>query len=410
MQSLIIHGRQPKLGRVELESIYGEKSLKAIGEVGTLIAKDPTEIDFMQLGGMVKFCKVLTTLDTVNWSEITDYLCKVAPNHAKSLDGGKLTIGLSTFGLKTTVRSIAASGIKTKKAIKKTGRSVRIVPNSNQALNSASVLHNKLTSKLGWELIFVRTGNKTIIGQTIAVQDIDKYAARDQARPYRDAKVGMLPPKLAQIIINLAVGKLERNIDCSPKELSKNIKISSSKRLTLLDPFCGSGVILQEAALMGIDIYGSDNSDIMVDYSMKNIAWLRDRFAVDIDSSRFEVADATQNRWPHEFDVIASEIFLGKPLTSLPEEHVLNKVIAECDFLFNKFLINIATQKKSGFKMCLAVPAWKTKNGFKHLKTLDKMADLGYNRVKFEFSSTKDLIYHRSNQTVARELVVLERK
>jgi hypothetical protein len=39
------------------------------------------------------------------------------------------------------------------------------------------------------------------------VQDIDAYAERDFERPMRDAFVGMLPPKLAQIMLNLAVGE-----------------------------------------------------------------------------------------------------------------------------------------------------------------------------------------------------------
>lgn len=65
--------------------------------------------------------------------------------------------------------------------------------------------------------------------RTSFVQDIESYTARDQARPMRDARVGMLPPKLAQIIINLA--------------------LSNNDITEVLDPFCGTGVVLQE----GID-------------------------------------------------------------------------------------------------------------------------------------------------------------
>ena len=74
------------------------------------------------------------------------------------------------------------------------------------------------------------------------VQNISAYAMRDQKRPKRDAFVGMLPPKLAQIMINLALG------DQEPKDK------------LLLDPFCGTGVLLQEALLMGLKVYGTDLS------------------------------------------------------------------------------------------------------------------------------------------------------
>ena len=79
---------------------------------------------------------------------------------------------------------------------------MRIVPNKALDLSSAQVLHNKLTHRGSWELLLVRGGDKTYLAQTLFVQNIEAYAARDQARPKRDARVGMLPPKLAQILIN----------------------------------------------------------------------------------------------------------------------------------------------------------------------------------------------------------------
>lgn len=394
MQMLIIHGRQPELGRAELESLFGAQKLKPAGEAATLIDTEPASINFARLGGMVKFCKVLTELDTTKWDDIEQFLVQVSPAHAQNLDGGKLTIGLSAYGLKVNAKRMNATGLELKKAIRNTGRTVRIVPNKQPALNAAQVLHNKLTQKLGWELVFVRSGNKTIVAQSIAVQDIIAYTARDQARPYRDARVGMLPPKLAQIIINLASGPLQPHL--------------------LWDPFCGSGVILQEALLMGIDVHGSDINPRMVEYSGKNLLWLIKNSAKVCPgalrpSKRYtlETADATGHKFVA--DVVASEVFLGKPLSSLPKPNILHGVISECDELLGKFLANIAEQTKPGFRMCLAVPAWKTKNGFKHLPVLDRLTDMGYNRLSFVHADDEKLIYHRPDQVVGRELIILER-
>ncbi|PLS81132.1 hypothetical protein CYG49_02740, partial [Candidatus Saccharibacteria bacterium] len=67
--------------------------------------------------------------------------------------------------------------------VKGAGRSVRVVPNTEPALNSAQVLHNKLTSELGLELLFINAGDRTIIARTAHVQDIESYAKRDRGRP-----------------------------------------------------------------------------------------------------------------------------------------------------------------------------------------------------------------------------------
>jgi tRNA G10 N-methylase Trm11 len=282
---------------------------------------------------------------------------------------------------------------------------VRVIPNKASQLNAAQVLHNKLTQKLGWELVLVKDGDKTIVAQSIAVQDIDAYARRDHGRPCRDAKVGMLPPKLAQTIVNLAA---------ADKPVDENTLV--------LDPFCGSGVALQEAIMMGFGASASDSDQRMVDCTTKNLMWLLNQPRCPIKRPndtlgdpgwryfKAEKADATTHSWSPKPDTVASETYLGRPLTSLPSGHELQKIIDECDQLHEKFLKNLAKQIKPGFRLCLAVPAWRMKKGFKHLKTLDKLGKLGYNRVTFEYASEQELIYHRPGQVVARELLVLKRK
>jgi hypothetical protein len=46
----------------------------------------------------------------------------------------------------------------------------------------------------------------------------------------------------------------------------------------------------------------------------------------------------------------------------------------------------------------------------RHLPLIDQISDLGYNRVSFEHAEPEDLIYYRSDQVVARELLVIVRK
>jgi len=72
--------------------------------------------------------------------------------------------------------------------------------------------------------------------------------------------------------------------------------------------------------------------------------------------------------------------------------------------------MNINPQLKTGVHLCLAVPAWRTKNGFVRLPALDNLSDLGYNQLDFKHARSSDLVYFREDQLVARELIVLEKK
>lgn len=385
MKSVAILGRQPALGLAELESLYGASVMKPVASGAALLDVDSKDIDFKRLGGSIKLARTLTIIDGTDWADVEAHLSEHIPEHLRHVPAGKFRLGLSVYGLKVRPAEINASGLRLKKIIKAEGRSVRIVPNKSAALNSAQVLHNNLASPTGWELVAVRFGQKTVLALTVAEQDIEAYARRDQNRPKRDARVGMLPPKLAQIIINLA---------------------NPSPGGTVLDPFCGTGVLLQEALLMGFKAYGTDVEPRMTEYANANLEWL-DLPATDW---RLETADARTHTWQPPFDNVAGETYLGRPLASLPQRRVMDQIAKDCDDIHAKFLANIAKQLPSGARLCLAVPAWRTKNAFLHLKTLDRLADLGYTRLSFVHAKTPGLIYHRPDQIVARELVVLVKK
>lgn len=411
MQSLLILGRQPSLGLSELESLYGHDKIRPIGRIAALLDIDPCLLAFKRLGGSVKFCKVLTTLPTTEWSAIEKFLLKVAPDHSRAMPEGKMRLGLSVYNLNVSLSKLESTGLTLKKVIRKTGRSVRLIPNKTHDLNSAQIIHNNLTGPNGWDLIFIKDENQTIIAQTVMVQDIEGYTKRDRERPKRDAKVGMLPPKLAQIILNLASGLLD-----SEKEMQSICDIPETQlapaiiNKTVLDPFCGTGVILQEAALVGYNTYGTDYEERMVQYSIANLEWLKQRHSIN-EQITVEVGDAITYHWKHTVDFIASETYLGRAFTEKPDQAILNQTIHECNLIIKKFLNNIYTQIKPQTRLCLAVPAWQISLGnFKHLPLIDQLDELGYNRISFTHVYSDQLIYYRPDQIVGRELLILTKK
>lgn len=414
MKSLLIFGRQPQLGLAEAESLYGSKKVTPVGAKTAIIDIDPCLLNFDRLGGSVKFCRVLTVLDTVDWRKIEKFLLQTASAQSKNMPSGKMLLGLSQIGLNVSAKKLEATGLTLKKSIRKTGRPVRLVPNKRTELTSAQILHNKLTTQNGWDLIFIRDGQDTIIAQTIKVQDIESYTLRDRQRPKRDSKVGMLPPKLAQIIINLASEKLSIN----GKDSICNILAGKAiprpvLNKTVLDPFCGTGVVLQEALLMGYAVSGTDLDPRMVSYSQKNLEWLAKLYDSKHTLHELRTGDATIHAWNKPIDLVACESYLGRPFTSTPDRETLERTISECNTIIKKFLRNIHRQLLPGTRLCIAIPAWfqsKSSSKPRLLPLLDQIEGLGYNQVRFEHVLDDDLIYHREDQIVGRQLLVITRK
>lgn len=423
MQSLMILGRQPSLGLAELESLYGSAAVIPVDGLAALVDVNPSSVEFDSLGGSIKYGKMLTILDTTDWRGIEKFLAQTIPGQADTLPEGKLTLGLSVYGLRVSPAGVQATGLTLKKVIRKSGRSVRLVPNNELELNTAQVLHNRLTGENGWELLLVRYGDKTILAQTVGVQDIESYTVRDRDRPKRDTRVGMLPPKLAQILINLAVGEVPIPRGAFPDYIEEEPEVSPNviptETPTILDPFCGTGVVLQEAVLMGYMAYGTDIDSRMVEYSRANIAWLPGKFETGDLPVPIEAGDATNYRWTEKFTHVASETYLGRPFTSLPSPEVLGQTVSECNLIIKKFLKNIGTQIDTGTRLALAVPAWQVRSGqFKHLpllagpsgSNLDSLEEIGYNRISFEHVRSEELLYYREGQVVARELLILTKQ
>lgn len=386
MMNLYIFGRQAGIATAELENLVGAKNLTRLGDIAALV--ENTELPQSELGGSIKTCSVIKILP----GSSKDALSYLSQNPSILLENiepdRKIKLGVSVYGENISIRNLHALSLSLKNSIRNTGHSIRLMENKTPQLSAAQILYNKLTHKNGIDLTIVSYQNKSYIAKTTAVQDIDDYTLRDRGRPKRDARVGMLPPKLAQIIINLSY---------------------KNSRQKLLDPFCGTGVILQEALIKGYEVYGTDINKRMIDYSRDNLDWLQKKYPIK-NSWHLHEGDATSISWEQPIDSVAGETYLGRPFTSMPDTEILEKNRADCDTIIGKFLKNIHPQLKSGTRLSLGVPAWFAKNRIYHLKTLDYLEEIGYNRISFVHAKNNELIYHREGQIVGRELLVLTRR
>lgn len=388
MTFLTVLGRQPELGLAELECLYGAEHVSRFSPTTALVETDA--IDVQRLGGSIKAGSVTLTTKKLAWPELNKTIARHFHDAWRDRTQ-KQTLGISLYDQEISPRNIQGLGLDIKKRLKADGVSLRLIPNAEAVLSSATSHHNKLgLSPNKTELLIVRgfDGNY-VVAESTGAQNISALAARDQGRPKRDAFVGMLPPKLALLMINLA----------HPRPHSR-----------LLDPFCGTGVVLQEAALLGHDVYGTDLSEKMVDYSTENLAWLSRKYHLETNTT-IHHGDATDTTWQQPIDVVVSETYLGQPFSAPPSPDKLAQVRRTCDGIISSFLRNLAPQLSSGTPLCLAVPAWRSIDGhLTNLPLIGKVDELGYELVTLSHTGSKHLVYAREDQVVGRQLLILLRK
>ena len=394
MKYVAIAGRQPLISLAEIQALY-DKAARLVGKKLVFFKIDEDDgknisPDINRLGGSLKLGRFFDT----DFSKLVKFLATAHPE-------GKITLGISDFSKQKKSGLAKQKSMELKRNLARMGRSARVITSNEPEISSATAHHNQLGEKAGCFEIFLIDRE---IYLSLGTQNITAYTERDQARPARDAKVGMLPPKLAQILINLC-GKL-------PEEAR------------VLDPFCGTGVVLQEAAIMGYVPYGTDLNERMVEYSKKNLSWLfnernQKRFKLlssliqkkDQILNAISVGDATSFTWEGEIDAVAFEGYLGAPMSKPPVDIKFKTEKAKCREIAMGFLKNITPQIKSGTPVVMALPAWLRENGkYVGLNILDEIQEMGYNFEKFQDLSQSDLLYYREGQIVAREIIVIRKR
>ncbi len=322
----------------------------------------------------------------------------------------KWDIGIGSFGMSLNVRKV---GIELKKAARKHESKLSFIePKSGASLlNAAQVIFNKLTSLPNAELIFMKDGENTILVRTTSIQDITTYELRDTLRPARDARVGLLPPKLAQIMINLGLPRTPENIT------------------TVYDPFCGMGTILQEAWLMGFASVGTDLSERMVGAAHENISYLSKHFSVpeNLQPTIFH-HDATSPEFPEDVRnkklTIVTEPFLGTPLSRPLSPTEGTQFYDSVTPLYHQFFTNIKSVLVENSRLLALLPAPRIRENGKDTFTplprifLDEIAKVGYRKLELipkEISAVstvgteEPLLYARPDALIARELTLWER-
>ncbi len=301
MKYKFIFGNAPELAQAELNA------------VGTDLP--PQEL-IKKLGGTVKIAEILP--EDIKLSEII-----------------KGDFGVSDLTGKVNI-------VKLCKDIKnETGERFVLPKHGEKQLSSVVVAKQKLTEIIigdGW------------IGKTVAVQDFEEWGRRDYGRPCAEGHIGMLPPKVARMMINISQGK------------------------NILDPFCGTGTILMEALTIGLNATGSDIDKSQIERTQKNLHWLGKTAKLYVSDAR-TISNRVKN-----IDAIVTEPDLGPKLN--------------LDVLYFQALADWTKILVPGGRVVIAFPSVKN--------VLDKAKNIGYSLAEGPYK------YARPQAKIIRNICVLK--
>lgn len=405
-------GREWKLSLAELFSIFGEPHYHSHSEEIAVfhVEKTPEEMReiFASIGGSIRLIELISETDEKRFP--TDVISEIRA-HEKE---GKMNFALGAYGLEYRLSDI---GLRIKKTLSDEGVSARLVNRENSNIVSAVFKTEKL-GKTWLEYNIIKMGELYHLGVTLACQDIDAYTRRDTGKS-RDMAVGMMPPKLVDMMIHLAN--------------------ASDTKKCLYDPFSWLGTTLIEGLNMGYtSLMGSDISPDMVRASRSSVdtfvaeesiwherirkAWGTPR--KDFRNLSIDIFELDASRILRHFEkrklentIIVSEGYLGEIMQK--KDITLDRVKSERAKLmriYDSFFHGLQNLDFDG-TIVMTFPFWDIHGTYSYFTEIyDVIEDSGFTIVsllppRMELSTRKwSLLYKRPGQNVGREVIKIVRK
>lgn len=398
-----ILGRTPLLSLAELAHTLQGARLIDGGSEGIVVGlgkiiDDPVAL-LRCLGGTQKIGMLVAECHENVEKKIVETLARELPRDGKRPFAISVLFGDIPHQDEISLKNILK---KSKKGLREMGYSVRFVNNDFKNATTVTIEKENLLKK-GIDLSVIQTREKIFIAKTLAVQPFAAYSRRDYDRPARDARSGMIPPKLAQMMIN-----------CT----RKNYVLPK----TIYDPFCGCGTILMEAMLLQCDIRGSDIEPNAVQNTEQNINWLCKTFMKNagkpFPALKLFQKDATkliQEDLPQNEFAIVTEPFLGPPQIETVNETEFAKITTQLAALYKTFFQNLRPLLPEKTQIVIAFPTFHIGKDYREIPGLiEKIRSLGYSTAELvpeqwkNFTAKKEgpgIHYRRKDQLIGRQIV-----
>jgi tRNA G10 N-methylase Trm11 len=416
-QYFFILGTNHTLSKVDIVNLLAKRGvefavLAASEEILLIETAEELAVDSLmpELGSAAKVGEIFKAYPLSDFPEI--FLAEINREEFKGffLLQEETHFGLSVYGAGGKFKALnqvffQAPGLarEIKEKLEQDGLKANYLAVKERELSSVTVDQRGLL-KNGFELVLGVGEEAVYIGKTLAVQDYESYSLRDYGRPARDPKSGMIPPKLARMMINLAL---------------------KDKEKVFLDPFCGSGTMLQEMVVLGYqNIVGTDSSKKSIEDSQTNLNWLFGRFGLSkkdfqIKLSAIDVKKLSSVVPFKTVSAIVTEPYLGSPRARSFSIEQIKQEVKKLEELYLAAFSEFRKVLKDDGVIVIIFPLFRFKNQFFPLEILDQVKDLGFERRDFipqkpeggeklnlNLTSRGSIVYFRPGQSVSREIFV----
>lgn len=376
MNYAFLLGREARLSAAEIFTLFPEGNIIFCSSKILLvnnIDSDTIIPKLSHMGGVIKVFEAEAVTD-----DIPELLCQRANSESR------LTYGLSLYGDK---RVFKEELLWAKKYLKQNGFSSRYTNKDNKNLTSAQIIGEKLIES-GTDFNYI-PGETNYFWKTIWVQDIDAYSKRDYDKD-RDMQIGMLPPKLAQLMVNLSQGN------------------------TIYDPFVGLGTVLIESVMMwNKNVFWSDLNEKMVATSYTNVSKLDGDHSVETMKLNAKFIDESPyfNMW---VDAIVTEGYLWEIMTKANISR--ERIIKQRDSLIKIYEAFFTNLKKIDYKwnIVISFPFWEMKGKYYYFEEIYTLLEKTCNispllpeGIHLKTTQFWSLLYKRDKQLVGREIFKL---
>ena len=232
-------------------------------------------------------------------------------------------------------------------------------------------------------------------GVTVYVPEPEGFRARGTERPFVSSGIS-LSPRLARLLVNVS---------------------GLSKGQTLLDPFCGSGTILGEALLRGIDCIGIDRNHGRIAQTRKNLSWLLSHDGHDVDralSYSVLAGDATNLERPlggRLVDAVVSEPILLPRISSPLTLEKARRMVSRASRTYSEAIYSMSRVLRPGGRIVIVAPAVKTFEGKEVSMTIENVEEAGlrfFSPPGYHFDYPLR-VEHQGTRWITRILYVMER-
>jgi tRNA G10 N-methylase Trm11 len=243
------------------------------------------------------------------------------------------------------------------------------------------------------DFVILRMDNLYQVGVTIYVPDTAQFRVRSNERPVVSSEIS-ISSRLAKVLLNLS-----------------NLK----KGDMLLDPFCGSGTILAEAILAGINCVGVDKNPISIENAKLNLKWVSTKSKSEVGTYSLMVGDATKLEYilnsSVPVDGVVTEPILLPRINYMPNLTKARRMVRNASRLYSDSLYSISALVRSGGRIAIVAPSLRTSGRRDVSVTIEDLDSVGlrpFNLPTF-IPNYPVRIGHENTKWLSRMIYLFER-